>query len=140
VYTPAFIVDGKLNAVGADTAAVDRSLQDAAQHGVTATRIDVHSGPSGIAISVGAGAGKGKLLLIGYDSLHRTPVVRGENGGRTLEEANIVRSISALETWSGKPLVFHVAQPAGENVAVILQQEDGQIIGAAFCHVGTSAS
>ena len=134
VYTPALIIDGKLDAVGADTAAVDQSLKHAAQIAATAAKIDVRSGQSGLVISVGAGSGEGKLLLVGYDRLHQTHVGRGENGGRTLEEANIVRSISILQKWSGKALRLQVPHPAGEDVAVILQQDDGKITGAA---VGT---
>jgi hypothetical protein len=95
VYTPALIVDGKLAAVGSDAAAVDHTLRQAALSQETAAPIDVKRGPAGLTVSVGAGTGKGTLLLIGYDRLHRTPVDRGENGGRTLEEANIVRAAVA---------------------------------------------
>jgi hypothetical protein len=139
VYTPAFIVDGRLDAVGSDPAAVDRSLQHAATTAVTATRIDVQSGPAGVIVLAGAGAGQGELLLVGYDRLHRTDVLRGENGGRTLEEANVVRSITVLQKWVGKPLRLQVPHPLGENVAVIMQQDDGHITGAAIAQLGSPA-
>jgi hypothetical protein len=71
-----------------------------------------------LTVSVGAGIGNGTLLLIGYDRLHKTQVGRGENGGRTLEEANIVRSMSVLDLWSGKPVRLQVPFPAGQEVAV----------------------
>ena len=86
VYTPALIVDGKLDAVGSDGAAVDHTLRRGGAGQETAAQIDVQRGAAGLTVSVGAGAGNGTLLLIGYDRLHQTPVVRGENGGRTLRK------------------------------------------------------
>ena len=131
VYTPALIVDGKLDAVGSDAATVDHTLRQAALSQETAAPIDVQRGPAGLTVSVSAGAGNGTLLLIGYDRLHRTAVGRGENSGRTLEEANIVRSMSVLTTWSGTPVHLTVPYPAGQDLAVLLQRDDGHIVGAA---------
>jgi hypothetical protein len=140
VYTPALIVDGKLDAVGSDTGAVNRTLRQAALSQETAAPIDVQRGPAGLTVSVGAGTGHATLLLIGYDRLHQTQVGRGENGGRTLEEANIVRSMSALNAWSGEPVHLQVPYPAGQDVAVLLQQDDGHIVGAAVARANPSAS
>ena len=140
VYTPAFIVDGKLDAVGSDAAAVDHTLRQAALFKETAAQIDVQRTPAGLTVSVGAGAGNGTLLLIGYDRLHQTPVVRGENGGRTLTEANIVRSMSVLGAWSGKPVRLQIAYPAGQEVAVLLQRDDGHIVGAGVARPAANSS
>jgi hypothetical protein len=138
VYTPALIVDGKLDVAGSDAATVDHTLRQAALSQETAAPIDVHRGPAGLTVSVRAG--NGTLLLIGYDRLHQTPVGRGENGGRTLEEANIVRSMSVLNAWSGKPVRLQVPYPAGQDVAVLLQRDDGHIVGAAVAHASSPAS
>jgi hypothetical protein len=140
VYTPAFIVDGKLDAVGSDAAAVDHTLRQAALFQETAAQIDVQRTPAGLAISVGAGTGNGTLLLIGYDRLHQTHVDRGENSGRTLEEANIVRAMSVLGGWSGKAIHLQVPYPAGQEVAVILQRNDGPIVGAGVARAASSSS
>ena len=140
VYTPAFIVDGKLDAVGSDAAAVDHTLRQAALFQETAAQIDIQRTPAGLTISVGAGTGNGTLLLIGYDRLHRTHVGRGENSGRTLEEANIVRSMSVLGAWSGKAIHLQVPYPAGQEVAVILQRNDGPIVGAGVARAASSSS
>lgn len=130
VYTPALIVDGKLDAVGSGGSAVDRTLRQAALSKETAAPIDVQRSPAGLTVSVGAGSGTGALLLVGYDRLHQTAVGSGENGGHTLTEANIVRSMAVLGTWSGKPIRVQVPNPAGQEVAVLLQRDDGHIIGA----------
>jgi len=129
VYTPALIVDGKLDAVGSDGTAVDHAFRQAALTRETAAEIQVERRPGGLTVSVGAGAGTGTLVLIGYDRLHQTHVGRGENSGRTLEEANIVRSMSVLGAWSGQPVRADVPYPAGQEVAVLLQRADGHIVG-----------
>jgi hypothetical protein len=140
VYTPALIVDGKLDAVGSNPVAVDHALRQAALSQQTAARIELLREPAGLTVSVGAGAGNGTLLLIGYDRLHRTAVGRGENGGRTLEEANIVRSMSVLATWSGTPVHLKVPYPAGQDIAVLLQRVDGHIVGAAVARATSDSS
>jgi len=140
VYTPALIVEGRLDAIGSDTATVNRTLRQAALSQETAAPVDIQRGPAGLIVSVGAGAGHATLLLIGFDRLHKTQVGRGENGGRTLEEANIVRSMSVLAEWSGAPVHLQAPTPAGQDVAVLLQREDGHIVGAAVARVNPSAS
>ena len=140
IYTPALIVDGKLNVVGSDGAAVDHTLRQAALSQETAAPIEVQRTAADLNVSVGAGTGNGTLLLIGYDRLHRTPVGGGENGGRTLEEANIVRSMSVLGTWSGKSLHLRVPAPDGQDVAVLLQRDDGHIVGAAMSRAPSGSS
>jgi hypothetical protein len=140
VYTPAFVVDGKLDAVGSDPAAVGHALRQAALSEETAARINVQRGAAGLIVSVGAGTGNGTVLLIGYDRLHETHVSRGENSGHTLEEANIVRSMSVLTEWSGKPVHLQVPYPPGQDVAVLLQRDDGHIVGAAVMRASSPAS
>jgi hypothetical protein len=140
VYTPAFVVDGRLDAVGSDGPAVDHTLRQAALSEETAAPIEVQRSAAGLTVSVGAGSGAGTLLLVGYDRLHQTAVGRGENGGRTLTEANIVRSMSVLGAWSGKPVRLQVPNPAGQEVAVLLQRNDGHIVGAGIARPASSSS
>jgi hypothetical protein len=140
VYTPALVVDGKFDAVGSDGPAVDHTLRQAALSEETAATVEVQRSTTGLTVSVGAGSGTGTLLLVGYDRLHQTAVRRGENSGRTLTEANIVRSMSVLGAWSGKPVRLEVPNPAGQEVAVLLQRNDGHIIGAAIARPAANSS
>ena len=71
------------------------------------------------------------MLLVGYDGEHQTAVGRGENEGETLIESNVVRSIADIGIWQGKVLILSHAAPAGERAALLLQAEDGRILGAA---------
>lgn len=139
VYTPALVVDGRLDAVGSDGPAVDAALAQAAQGRETAAPVAAESGPAGLTVSVGPGNGNASVLLVGYDRLHRTSIGRGENGGRTLEEANIVRSMSVLGTWQGGAARFEAPFPPGEQAAILLQRDDGRIVGAATAHRSSPA-
>jgi hypothetical protein len=80
---------------------------------------------------IGAGQGTATVWLIGYDLMHRTSVTGGENGGRSLVEANIVRSLRSLGRWQSGALHTMAAMPEGERAAIILQSDDGRILGAA---------
>jgi hypothetical protein len=81
-------------------------------------------------IEVGGGQGRGRVLLVGFDHDHQTAIHRGENNGRTLSEANVVRSIRNIGDWQGAPLRLSEAFPEGEDVAVLLEAPDGRIVGA----------
>lgn len=131
IYTPQLVVDGVRDVVGSDRGAVRMALTTAERAAGPAVPLALTRSATGLHITAGAGAGDGALVLIGYDALHRTPVARGENAGRLLAEANIVRSVRTLGVWSGAPLQRDAAMPAGEHFAALLQAPDGHILGAA---------
>jgi hypothetical protein len=68
-----------------------------------------------VAIRIGSGVGRGRVLLIGFDHEHTTKIDRGENGGRTLAELNVVRSIRPVGEWFGKPLEISERFPEGQD-------------------------
>ncbi len=129
VYTPALVVDGRQDVIGSDRSAVSAALARAAADR-TAASVAVARRGNRLTITLGAGAGRGTVLLVGYDRRRWTHVGYGENGGRTLLETDIVRSLSRAGTWSGRALTLRTPVPAGEAVAVLLQADDGHIIGA----------
>jgi len=130
VYTPAMVVDGRHDVVGSDSAAVAATLRQAEADAKVTAPVDLARAGKALSVTVGAGQGKGQIILIGYDHAHQTNVGRGENSGRTLLEANIVRSMTSIGNWTGTALVLNAAMPAGEAVAVIVQAENGAVLGA----------
>jgi hypothetical protein len=131
VYTPQMVIDGRTDAIGSDRAAVLAAI-DAARKTAAVVPITLARQDQSLVVSVAAAtAGPARLLLLGYDRRHQTAVARGENAGRTLPEANIVRSITDLGAWQGSAISRSVAAPAGETYALLLQAADGRIIGAA---------
>jgi hypothetical protein len=130
-YTPEIVVDGATSHVGSRRDDVGPAIEAARHASQTAATVSVLRDNGGLAIQVGSGHGSAKLLLIGFDHDHQTSIRRGENGGRTLEESNVVRSIQTIGDWQGAPLRLTEKFPDGEDAAVILEAPDGRIVGAA---------
>jgi hypothetical protein len=137
-YTPEIVVDGAAGMVGSRRSEVGAAIERAKRNSRTAAAVSVTRNGGQLAIQVGSGSGTGRVLLIGFDREHTTSVGRGENGGRTLTEANIVRSIRPVGQWSGAALSINEQIPQGQDVAVVLEAPDGQIVGAARLGAGGS--
>jgi hypothetical protein len=129
-YTPEIVVDGAAGMVGSDRGDVGSAIENARRNGHTAAAVSVAKNGEQVSIQVGAGSGSGRILLIGFDHEHTTAIGRGENSGRTLTEANVVRSIRSVGQWVGTPLRLSEPFPEGQDVAVVLEAPDGRIIGA----------
>jgi len=137
-YTPEMVVDGSASAVGSDRGEVGSAIENAKRNGRTAAAVNVTKNGEQVSIEVGAGSGQGRILLIGFDHEHTTAIPRGENGGRALTEANVVRSIRPIGQWSGAALRLNERFPEGQDVAVVLEAPDGRIIGAGRLGAGGS--
>lgn len=129
-YTPEMVVDGRWSLVGSDRAAAQRAFALAASRRADGPEITAEARDGRVSIAVGGGAGTGRVVLVGWDDEHRTAIGRGENGGRTLIEADIVRSFAVLGAWTGRPARFETPTPEGERWAVLLEDPEGGILGA----------
>ena len=130
-YTPEIVVDGASSHVGSSRWEVGSAIEQAKRQSQTAASVSITQDGGQLLIEVGAGKGNARLLLIGFDHEHQTAIRRGENSGRTLEEANVVRSIRKIGDWQGAALRVNETFPEGQEVAVVLQAPDGKIVGAA---------
>ena len=130
-YTPEMVVDGIVGLVGSHRDEVNAAIESAKRGQHTAADVSVDKAGENVSIRIGSGVGRGKVVFIGFDHEHTTKIGRGENGGRTLAESNVVRSIRAVGEWSGKPLEISERFPEGQDVAVLIESADGGIIGAA---------
>ena len=92
--------------------------------------VSVTADARGLSVHIGAGRDTGAISLFGFDPARTTKVLGGENGGATLSEVNVVRSITPLGNWTGQPMDLKLSLPAGEKFAVLLQKPDGTILGA----------
>jgi len=128
VYTPQIVVDGRANVVGSRRAEVLEAIEAAAKRDRI---IDITFGTSNggtVIIPEGpAPEGGATVWLAVYDREHVTEIKRGENAGRTLRNANVVRSFERLGTWTGArleiPLDLSDARARGrDGCAVIVQQ------------------
>jgi len=132
VYTPEAVVDGGAQMVGSNAGAVTAAIAAAKRAITAAVPVSIKDGAM-VTLTVGttASTGTGTIWLIGFDPHHVTRIGGGENGGATIAETNVVRSIATLGTWLGGLQSFTIPHPAGAKVAVILQQDNGVIEGAA---------
>ena len=142
LYTPEIVVDGREDATGSDRSAVSRLIRDerAAAPKVPLSVSERADEKYTIDIPAADFHGTATVWMAVYDREHTTPVARGENGGRTLRDYNVVRDLHRVGSWSGKALKISVEMeltPAN-GCAVLLQADhqpgDGQgpILGAAL--------
>lgn len=139
VYTPQMVIDGRHNAVGSNRSDVTRAIAQAAET-MPAVAVTLEAVEGGRAtLSSGQAPAEGATVwLVSFDDGHDTEIARGENRGRSLHNANVVRELTALGTWSGEaksfPLDLAKAKADGRGgCAVIVQQgRGGAILGAAI--------
>jgi hypothetical protein len=133
IYTPQIVVDGKWQAVGSDRAEVEEALASARRErrDVPVT-ITLDHGNAKIALGPGGDGMSAAVLLIGFDRRHVDAVARGENAGRTLTHADVVRNIEQVAQFDGRAGAIETPLPAQcDRVAVIVQAADGRILGVA---------
>jgi hypothetical protein len=85
-------------------------------------------------VQVGAAELRGDVFLVRYDpDLVQVPVLRGENGGRTLPHRNVVREFRRLGAFEGAARRFELpmASRPGLKTAILVQAGPGGPILAA---------
>jgi hypothetical protein len=139
VYTPQMVIDGHLELVGNDAAEVYRDISKEAAKPKPAQVSLRWESPQKLHVAVQAPAGERPkvLLAITEDGLS-TAVGRGENGGRTLQHAAVVRQLKELGTATSGQFDTNVDvavssdwNPAKLKMVVLVQQPGtGKIVGA----------
>jgi hypothetical protein len=133
-YTPQFIDDGRTELLGARAELSEQALTQL-KPGVGVSLTEEHGM---LGIDVGAAPGRSaacEVILVSYLRHASSAIAGGENGGRTLEDFNVVRSLRVLGSWRGAAGHFEVpvdSLPADATTAAVLLQVAGQgpILGA----------
>ncbi len=132
VATPQVIVDGRETVVGNDAqqlaAVIRRSGRGAAGPAIS-------SAAGGVTVAAGSASRPATVWLVRYDPRTQlVPIRAGENDGRTLPHRNVVRSLEALGTWTGRAQSYRIAQQGegGLREAVLVQEGRGGRILAAY--------
>jgi hypothetical protein len=140
VYTPQMVVDGAAQGIGAERETIDGLIRAAAAvQRPHPTLSLVWREDGALAVDVGQDTSPAQpvvLWLVGFDRSHKTPVLHGENGGRTLTDYQVVRHFRRLGTWIGWSLEIIVpateVASLGDGAAVLMQVDgDGPIVTAA---------
>jgi hypothetical protein len=143
VYTPQVVINGSIQVLGSDKAAIERAV---AKSDMKLTAITIKPAPSGDKLTIGVPAsakfsGKAEVWLCGVASAMPVEIKRGENRGRTIVYSNVGRRWVKLGEWSGQAANFTVPvsdirADGVDRAAVIMQggnaEKPGAIIGAAL--------
>src|SRR5271165_4877921 len=127
VYTPQVVVDGHDDFVGSDRRRIDTALA-AARTGV-AVSLAVAHGEISVDLAGQPGAAPSDVVLVAYQQSAVSPIGRGENAGRTIQEFNIVRAVRALGRWEGQSQQFRAridSLPRDATHVAVLVQHVGQ--------------
>jgi hypothetical protein len=137
VYTPEMVVDGRVNQPGIDGAEIEEMLSDARRQSTVRATPTLGRLPDGslrIGLAAATLARPANVMLFVYDRRHSTPIARGENEGRRIDNFNVVRRFERVSAWTGAEATWTVPadrfQPE-QGLAVLIQQADqGPILGA----------
>lgn len=144
IYTPQAVVNGAAHIVGSDKGGIDKLVQDQGKDGFP-VRIDLTEADGALRISLGAAPFTGEkpavVLLLQVSRTATVPIERGENTGKTVTYANVVRGISRIGEWTGPAATLSVPLETVRSAAkadsyVVLVQGDpyarqSAILGAA---------
>ena len=152
VYTPQFVIDGRLQEVGTDVSAVRRAIARAAHDvkamvGVTAQPDDAGHLRVEVQVATAPGIVIGEradvIVAVTEDEL-TSDVKRGENRGRLLKHGAVVRSLTALgsltalNAFSGVTSIPTASSWVTKNLAVVgfvQERQSRRIVGAGSADV-----
>jgi hypothetical protein len=131
-YTPQVVVDGAAQASGAKPEKVDKLLAEAAKSHRDPPEVRFSGGARVYVGSAHAPKGGGEVWLVRYDPREQEVAVKsGDNKGQTLVQKNVVRELTRLGAWRGKPVAFRLPAASEEglkSVVLIQAGRGGRII------------
>jgi hypothetical protein len=130
VYTPAMVVNGVRMVVGSDRARVRAAVADTPRPTVM---VGLARSGDGLVASIDPAPAPLQALLVAFEREHETAVGAGENEGRRLLDADVVREAIPIPDWTGAPGLLRLPAVApGRDIALLLQEQSGHIAGAAL--------
>jgi len=143
VYTPQAVVNGAAEVLGSSPSEIDRAI-NATETALASSRVPVHFWYYGNNIIIETGpapAGfepkEATIWLAVVQKKVEVEVKGGENKGKTLTYHNVVRELTPVGLWNGRPTTIRLSRaaimrPETEDLVVLIQEANaGPIIGAA---------
>ncbi len=145
VYTPQVVVNGKAHVLGSDKDAIERALATTREQNKTVLSVPVQVALAGDKLTVTLPARTGnpatsEVWLCAFSHAVPVEIGKGENRGRTVTYANVVRRWVKLGDWNGAARTFSVPTSdvnvdGVDGVAVLVQsgtiEHPGPMLGAA---------
>ncbi|WP_370435751.1 DUF1223 domain-containing protein [Microvirga sp. TS319] len=144
VFTPQMIVNGKKSCIGSDRAQIEKAIQTTAK-GRSTLPVDIalteQNGMIIVSITEIAEVAhrEAEVWVLPVLRSQTVPIERGENKGRTVTYANVVRGLKRIGEWHGGSARFELpaeaARSGADGYVVLLQAEEDDkpsvILGAA---------
>jgi hypothetical protein len=142
VYTPQAVVNGAAHAVGSDRAQIERAATTTRSlPGVLSAGLALVRTPGGFAVDcpeLSLEAGAGHLWALAYVREREVQIGRGENSGRSVTYANVVRQLLRVGECRGPAARVEIPQASlteeADGLVVLLQggseRKPAQIIAA----------
>lgn len=144
VYTPQAVVNGARHCVGSDAGEIEKAARYSGKSGAMSVAMRVEPAASGIVLNVGAASAgspmAGQLLLFRVSRQQEVQIGRGENSGRKVSYANIVRSFEPVGEWRGAAQRIELPQtrllsPETDGWVILLQAGEAKKPGAVLAAV-----
>ena len=136
VYTPQVIIDGSRQFSGARGDEIESVVEEEAGRVIFMPEVEFRE--TGDRVGVGSGRAPeagAEVWLVRYRSGPQiVEVGEGENRGLEVRHANVVREVTRLGEWRGRPILLNLPEPSedGLHMAVLVQaMDDGRILAAA---------
>jgi len=133
VYTPQLVVEGSSDVIGSNRSDIAAAIASARRQARTAVS-GIRRKDQDVEISIGSvgdpGAVSAAIYLLSFDSSDSTSIGGGENSGRKLVYANVVRSMRKVGEWRNQPLNLaeHLQLgESGDRLALVVQDRAGTV-------------
>ncbi len=131
VYTPQMVVDGNTEGIGSNRRKID-ALIAARTPATNDVAMSLAEEDGRLTVSIAAGPAPEKpatIWLIRYATAKTVEIDRGENRGKTITYANVVRGIAPIGMWDGRKMRIMLPEedvmPDKDARCVVLLQADG---------------
>jgi hypothetical protein len=132
VYTPQAVINGAGHLVGSDKVDIERGLRQPGRGFATRVALREQGDTLRISLSAAEQPGSAGVWVVPTSRLVSVPIGRGENQGKTIAYANVVRGMIRVSDWDGKetvlttPLATTRAAEADSYVVLVQAEQPGK--------------
>lgn len=139
IYTPQVIINGKAECIGSDETALRDAISGALAGTASANvALQVQQDKDKLAVNyqITGGSTTDNLLIALVQKSAISKVAAGENSGRTLAHAQIVRQLQTISLNADKKGIYYIKTPQGYNsqnwevVGFIQNSTTGEVLSA----------
>ncbi|MBU1346758.1 MAG: DUF1223 domain-containing protein [Alphaproteobacteria bacterium] len=136
VYTPQVVIDGRRQISGAEGEAIQAAVDEEAARRVFPPEVQFRQGAD--AVGIGSGRppqGGADVWAVTYRPGPQTVTVAdGDNRGRDVRHVNVVKGLTRLGEWTGRPILLALpaaTDPDDQVVVLVQRRSDRRILTAA---------